>query len=89
MQNDFANAKSTNAKMIPVIDISGAISGLEADAIYNAAINHIYQEPSHPVPWNNKSPKHFLKVDKQAILGQKSARLAGARNVADARIKDP
>ena len=44
MQNDFANAKSTNAKMIPVIDISGAISGdgLDgvADAIYNAAINH-------------------------------------------------
>ena len=44
MQNDFANTQSTDAETIPVIDISGAISGDSikgvADAIYNAAINH-------------------------------------------------
>ena len=44
MQNDFANAQSTDAKTIPVIDVSGAISGDGingvADAIYNAATNH-------------------------------------------------
>ena len=44
MQNDFANALPTDAKTIPVIDVSGAISGDGindvADAIYNAATNH-------------------------------------------------
>jgi isopenicillin N synthase-like dioxygenase len=44
MPIDFANAQSTNAKTIPVIDVSGAISGDGingvADAIYAAAINH-------------------------------------------------
>ena len=44
MPIDFANAQSTNAKTIPVIDVSGAISGDGingvADEIYAAAINH-------------------------------------------------
>ena len=44
MPIDFANAQSTNAKTIPVIDVSGAISGDGingvADAIYAAALNH-------------------------------------------------
>ena len=44
MPTDFANALSTDAKTIPVIDVSGAISGdginSVADKIYAAAINH-------------------------------------------------
>ena len=44
MPTDFANALSTDAKTIPVIDVSGAISGdginSVADKIYSAAINH-------------------------------------------------
>jgi len=44
MPIDFANAQSTIAKTIPVIDVSGAISGDGingvADEIYAAAINH-------------------------------------------------
>lgn len=44
MPTDFANAQSTDAKTIPVIDVSGAISGDAingvADAIYAAAIDH-------------------------------------------------
>ena len=44
MLTDFANAQSTDAKTIPVIDVSGAISGDDikgvADAIYAAAIEH-------------------------------------------------
>ena len=44
MPIDFANAQSTIAKTIPVIDVSGAISGDRingvADEIYAAAINH-------------------------------------------------
>ena len=57
MPIDFANAQSTNAKTIPVIDVSGAISGDGingvADAIYAAAINHgfLYLEP-----WDRACP---------------------------------
>ncbi len=44
MPIDFANAQSTDTKTIPVIDVSGAVSGDGingvADAIYAAAINH-------------------------------------------------
>ena len=44
MPIDFANAQPTDVKTIPVIDVSGAISGDGingvADAIYAAAINH-------------------------------------------------
>ena len=44
IQNDFANAQLTDTKTVPVIDVSGAISGDGingvADAIYTAAINH-------------------------------------------------
>ena len=44
MPIDFANAQSTIAKTIPVIDVSSAISGDGingvADEIYAAAINH-------------------------------------------------
>lgn len=44
MTPDFANATKTNAQTIPVIDVSGAISGRDiqtvADAIHAAAIDH-------------------------------------------------
>ena len=87
MQNDFANAKSTNAKMIPVIDISGAISGdgLDgvADAIYNAAINHgffyISNHGIDPVLMEqafavSKAFFELPEVDKQAIAVDRNQR---------------
>lgn len=44
MTPDFANAQTTDTQMIPVIDVSGAISGDDvqgvADAIHAAAIEH-------------------------------------------------
>ena len=80
MQNDFADAQSTDAKTIPVIDVSGAISGDGindvADAIYNAATNHgffyisnhgidpILMEQAFAV---SKAFFELPEVDKQAI----------------------
>ena len=44
MPSDFASAKQSNAQSIPVVDVSGAISGDDiqgvADAIHAAAIDH-------------------------------------------------
>ena len=87
MQNDFANAKSTNAKMIPVIDVSGAISGdgLDdvADAIYNAAINHgffyISNHGIDPVLMEqafavSKAFFELPEVDKQAVAVDRNQR---------------
>ena len=87
MQNDFADAQSTDAKTIPVIDVSGAISGDGindvADAIYNAATNHgffyisnhgidpILMEQAFAV---SKAFFELPEVDKQAIAVDRNQR---------------
>ncbi|MEH6478251.1 MAG: 2-oxoglutarate and iron-dependent oxygenase domain-containing protein, partial [Sneathiella sp.] len=56
-QSEFANAKSTDASMIPVIDVSGAVSGTDiqsvANAIYKAATDHgFFYISGHGIPQN-------------------------------------
>ncbi|AXI45750.1 isopenicillin N synthase family oxygenase [Sulfitobacter sp. SK012] len=56
-QSEFANAKSTDASMIPVIDVSGAVSGTDiqsvANAIYMAATDHgFFYISGHGIPQN-------------------------------------
>ena len=70
MPIDFANAQSTDTKTIPVIDVSGAISGDGingvADAIYAAAINHgffLYLEP-----WDRICPDGTGICSRQSIF---------------------
>jgi len=54
-QSDFAKAKSTDASMIPVIDVSGAVNRNDiqgvADAIYKAATDHgFFYISGHGIP---------------------------------------
>ena len=87
MQNDFANALPTDAKTIPVIDVSGAISGDGisgvAAAIYTAAINHgffyISNHGIDPVLMEqafavSKVFFELPEVDKQAIAVDRNQR---------------
>jgi isopenicillin N synthase-like dioxygenase len=87
MPNDFANARTTDDKMIPVIDVSGAISGDDikdvADAIYDAAINHgffyisnhgidsVLMEQAFAV---SKSFFELPEVDKQTVAVDRNQR---------------
>ena len=87
MPTDFANAQSTDTKTIPVIDVSGAISGNGingvADAIYTAAIKHgffyISNHGIDPVLMEQAFAvsKAFFKlpeVDKQAVAVDRNQR---------------